>query len=131
MVSLAQARPACIESISSSMRPPLYEPVRAKIAWIDFTTFWCPHAASEAIIIWARICPLNTTSRPSGSIAGCGAVQRPPPRSSISNGAVNSLTQFPRLLCAMSKRPPWQTDARSGEAVTAFAWLVGEPWPLR
>ena len=69
------------------MSPALYVPARAKIAWIDFTSFWLPTAASDAMIIWASTWPLKTTSRPSGSSVGCGADHRPSPRSSTCNTA--------------------------------------------
>ena len=73
MVSLPHARPECSDSSCRSIGPALYEPARAKIAWIDFTSFAESTASSAAMIICARIWPLNTTSRPSGSSVGCGA----------------------------------------------------------
>src|SRR3954452_21994478 len=47
------------------------------------------------MIIWARICPLKTTSRPSGSSAGCGADHLPSPRSCTCNVFGSSLIVLP------------------------------------
>ncbi len=54
-----------------------------------------PQLASDAMIIWARICPLKTTSRPSGSSVGCGADHLPSPRSCTCNVVGSSLIVLP------------------------------------
>ena len=68
-VSLAQVRPACIESTSSSIGL-VYVPARAKTVWTDRTSLAPPAARSEAMIIWPRSWPLKTTSRPSADSEG-------------------------------------------------------------
>src|SRR6478609_6888795 len=65
------------------------------MAWIDFTSFWLPQLASDAMIICARIWPLKTTSRPSGSSVGCGADHLPPPRSCTCNVDGSSVMLLP------------------------------------